>query len=144
MSQWTHVAGMVRIDTLDGIVVRRDTIDTLRRIIIASNLPTGSEGSLHPAGLQTREHTSFSWGHIAIWGDLRDYGDARQVEELCEWFGRLTQALLDEHYIIRQAILQVEVERVGSFTLSSRLAVEGNKSVVRIISVPVPEKMRKE
>ena len=138
MSQWTHVAGLIRVDTLDGIAVRRDTETTLHSLISASTLPTGSEEPLRLAILPTRRNNSLNWGHISVWGDLRDYGNARQVEELSEWFRLLCQALVNEHYIIRQAVLLVEVERAATFVLSASPELGDAKVVVRVVSVPIP------
>ena len=140
MSQWTHVAGLVRVDSLDGLGVHRDTSETLRSIIEASGVPVGSEGPVRTSLQRTREDSSLSWGHISIWGDLRDYGDASDVEELCHWFRQLCQHLLQAHYVIRQAVLAVEVEGQPPFVLHADLVDDAQGHMTaQVVSVPVPQ-----
>ncbi len=87
MSQWTHVAGIIRIDSMLGIIEPDTTERRLRdRLGYAwdyddignrardihidnSHVPFGSEGSIQYEIVKTRPETgsgkhSLSWGHI--------------------------------------------------------------------------------
>lgn len=135
MSQWTHVAGLIRVDTLDGVVFPRDPYMVLTVLAQASSPPEGSEGLLQVRAHETREHNSLNWGCLVVWGDLRDYGNGKQVEEISAWFERFLNTLHAHHYVIRQAVLDVEVEGGPVFLLVSQYDKEFKQ--VKVLSIPV-------
>lgn len=121
MSQWTHVAGIIRIDSMAGIL-SADTIKlTLKALMgtpvtyedlmgddIETHVPMGSEGSLQYEIVKTRDENGLPWGHVAVWGDLRDYTD---VEAIKVWFQEWIAALCAETpSFIRSAVVTVRVE----------------------------------
>ena len=107
MSQWTHVAGIIRLDSMGANIIRADTSfkngmikEAVAKVLGKTcdfesgdkawsqcGVPMGSEGSLqyrvHP---NSEEDThSLNWGYVAIWGDLRDFG-MESVLKIQEWF----------------------------------------------------------
>lgn len=98
MSQWTHVAGIIRLDSIGFNLITRgmttkeknDKIkeavaralgntwdyDSEREAMDKCTVPQGSEGSLqyavHPNS-EKDEHGAV-WGNVSIWGDLRGTG----------------------------------------------------------------------
>ena len=108
MSQWTHVAGIIRIDSVLEFV-NQNTKIVLRDIITGMSLPAGSEG---PVKIQTLERPDFyktariSWGSVIITGDLRDYDD---VQELKEWWISLIEKL-STVVDVRDGVMSIRVE----------------------------------
>lgn len=112
MSQWTHVAGIVRVDALrfgpKGSVANPD----LNKIIgpacrfddwvADTTIPCGSEGSLEYQVIEAANESSLAAYTVCIWGDLRDYSDADAIEA---WLRRVFEGL-----IIRAASVLIEVE----------------------------------
>lgn len=106
MSVWTHVAGVIRVDSIrvfmpdpkfDKIFVKSLWGDTN-----ISNMPTGSEGSLDYRIIENPDEDSMSAYTVVIFGDLRDYG-ANRIEDIKDWW----EHVLSEFEIVRQAVLQI-------------------------------------
>ncbi|MCK5235904.1 MAG: hypothetical protein KAR06_02875 [Deltaproteobacteria bacterium] len=94
MSQWTHVAGIIRLDNMGICIIRFPGRDELEKILTECIveklgkpqtfdgpmpeekciLPLGSEGSVEykisPAG----HEGGMVWGNVSFYGDLRDFG----------------------------------------------------------------------
>lgn len=107
MSQWTHVAGIIRLDGIGACMVMGSTEFKNRAVVEAvtkalgitydfnssiddcsqCNVPAGSEGSLRYRVLPNSEEDthSLSWGYAVIWGDLRDFG-MEDVQKIEDWF----------------------------------------------------------
>ncbi len=116
MSQRTHVAGIIRLDSIGAQVVRymytgkdnelknnvhralgntwkySDDVDTIKNCTV----PQGSEGSIqyrvdteYPAD---EDSHSLSWGFVYIWGDLRDFG-TEGISKIENWFKNSLQTL---------------------------------------------------
>lgn len=113
MSQWTHVAGCIRIDSppfLDVNPMRElsqsfgntckfgDPQSKWNRC----NVPCGSEGSVQYCIERTGDEHSMSWGVVYIWGDLRDY-DSQQ--KIYDW---LRMACAGK--MIRSCAVKIDVE----------------------------------
>ena len=119
MSKWTHVAGIIRLDSMGAQIVRqlptecgskREKIEEAVTRALGNtcnfestpeesaicNVPTGSEGSLQhnvfPNSDKGDDH-GLSWGYATIWGDLRDFG-TEDVPTIKEWFQRSLKRLL--------------------------------------------------
>ncbi len=92
MSQWTHVNGIVRIDTM-----RYD-------LYIGGLTPWGSEGPLNVVVWQSPAPNSIAKFTVSIFGDLRDYNNE---EEVVAFFENL--ATMDGFWI-RSGVFEVEVE----------------------------------
>lgn len=103
MSNWTHVAGIIRIDDLGrcldgkslnfekliGKEVRPEDWDD-----VDANpdkyLPFGSEGSLHMTVWENPHKHSLAGYTVSIFGDLRDHESAK---EIVEWFKKICSKL---------------------------------------------------
>jgi hypothetical protein len=118
MSQWTHVSGVIRVDGIPamGIVPNLESLlgspssDDYERP--ASNIPSGSEGSIQYRVLTVGKGLVFQT--VAIWGDLRDFGES-DSSEIDAWFEKIVGAARKENIrksclMLRAAHLLVEVE----------------------------------
>jgi len=121
MSQWTHVCGLIRVDSIDfggdDLVAKIELEDALGPISsyehrCDTNAPSGSEGSLQWKILDgTRYINRFN---IAIWGDLRDYGSSDEdIDEIRRWFKNVCKSCM----MVRDAVLHIHVEFRKGITL---------------------------
>lgn len=125
MSQWTHVCGLIRTDFIDFggddpvAKSEREKIEEALGPISSyehrcdTNAPSGSEGSLQWEILEsgTRYINRFN---IAIWGDLRDYGDRDEdIDEIRRWFKNVCESCM----MVRDAVLHIHVEFRKGITL---------------------------
>jgi hypothetical protein len=94
MSQWTHVAGVIRFD---GIVSLGMPAPDLGKTVSYDdpehkwsdcNVPKGSEGSLEHSLHTSSSESSLARWVATIWGDLRSYDDA---DEIIAYFKRITE-----------------------------------------------------
>lgn len=144
MSQWTHVSGALRIDGLPQMGITPD----LRSILgqpssnpfdtssdapyrEASGIPAGSEGSIQYAINDAGD--GLVWKTVAVWGDLRDFGED-DTHEINEWFARIVEASSLANaprtkLMLRTAHLLVEVEG------GMRYVLIADNGVVRRIGV---------
>lgn len=109
MSQWTHVAGLVRVDDL--IALTGKALDLKARFGVCSGwdddhdaelVPCGSEGSLtyHIHSNPCKDHLA---AHVvAFYGDLRDYSS---VDNVLTWLNNACSGLM-----IRQGVVEIAVE----------------------------------
>ena len=100
MSNWTHVAGIVRIDTFD--TANPETEEQIRKVFGKAVdwdspeelweeyhahpevfLPCGSEGSLDMTIWINPDRFCLPRATVSIFGDLRDHDDPN---EIVEWF----------------------------------------------------------
>lgn len=106
MSVWTHVAGIIRVDTIRGLTPTPDFekifIKSLFGDDTISNMPSGSEGSLDYRIIENPDEASIAAYTVVIFGDLRDYG-ADRTEDIKDWW----EHVLSEFDMIRQAVLQI-------------------------------------
>ena len=126
MSQWTHVAGTIRLDALfnrDERLVKKilgPTCDYCSKaeawkLTEDSDTPCGSEGSLQhaffpypePVSEDGYESNSVMWGSCVLWADLRDYEDVEAIEK---WFTRVIGDFAENHILVRDAVLKIDVE----------------------------------
>ncbi len=125
MSQWTHVAGCIRIDNFIDSEERmeselgriREKIgeecsydDLLNGVdpVDSCNIPCGSEGSLE-YGISKPYSPGLPWICVYIWGDLRDYNDQNEIHE---WIKKICEGEL-----IRNCCIKVDVERSNSYII---------------------------
>lgn len=114
MSQWTHVAGIIRLDSLGATIVMGPTSIKRQKIEEAvakamgntcdyesepeeweqCNVPRGSEGSLQYNVFPNsdKDDHALSWGYAVIWGDLRDFGE-EDVPGIQDWFQKSLERL---------------------------------------------------
>ncbi len=128
MSQWTHVNGNIRIDTLrmQGMPLCRIedvkahmgktfTYDDPAEKWDECDVPGGSEGSLQFSFWNNPDLSSVAAYSVSVFGDLRDFGSPEDVKLIKEWFKKVTTA---DGVMVRSAILQIEVEEGDSIILT--------------------------
>lgn len=124
MSQWTHVAGVLRLDAMRMIGPLKNE-DDVRAMIgktcqydspmedwTACTVPCGSEGSIQYQVIELNpDNYTASWV-VAIWGDLCDYSDVR---EIASWWKRISTSSDNEldlnlALFVRAGLILIEVE----------------------------------
>lgn len=143
MSQWTHVAGIIRLDG-GGPILGMSALDEailINEALSESPLPSGSEGpinySFHYHGqdniVSGFASASAYRGAIAIWGDLRDYGEGQEeIDKIVDWFTWLKNKFNGSRELpfwVRDGILVIDVE----FTKNKIILVDdGEKGLVKV------------
>ncbi len=127
MSMWTHVNGNIRLDefgehSVDKIksimgkmYVYRPELSGLSESDFSSDtneitLPFGSEGSLLYSVVANKDVSSLPAYSISIWGDLRDYDTDTVRGEIIPWFKNLLLTFKSAYMIMRNAMIEIEVE----------------------------------
>ena len=120
MSNWTHVAGIIRVDDLRLGDKDLDFEDLIGREILYESpfeewenadkyperyLPIGSEGSLQMSVWANPDKSDLAAYTVSIFGDLRDHDNA---QEIIDWFKKTC-----EKFLVRNAVIVVENERNG-------------------------------
>jgi len=100
MSQWTHIAGCIRVDRLP--VNDTKSNQPIREKFAAP--PVGSEGPIQYRVVNTGDENSLAWGLVYVYGDLRDFGDA-EVPEIIAWLQNACKDLM-----IRSCCVKIDVE----------------------------------
>lgn len=126
MSNWTHVAGIIRVDGLrclddvlgdpnfDEIIGKECLWESPKEIWDDADdnpdkyLPMGSEGSLQKSIWINPDKDCMDSYTISIFGDLRDHDN---VKEIIDWFKEKCKKLW-----VRNAVITVENEWYGTET----------------------------
>ena len=124
MSNWTHVAGIIRVDAFrfgnditkdfDKIIGKECLWDSPTEVWDDADdnpdeyLPMGSEGSLQKSIWINPDKHSMDSYTISIFGDLRDHDN---VKEIIDWFKEKCKKLW-----VRNAVITVENEWYGTET----------------------------
>lgn len=109
MSQWTHIAGTIRIDCFDHEGVEEQIKNVLGKTWKYGDdvapcieyAPYGSEGSIQYTITENPEEASIAAFVVTVYGDLRDYDDDKKI---ITWFEKACNA-----FLIRQAVITIEV-----------------------------------
>ena len=107
MSNWTHVAGIIRVDSLERVLMGKSA-DFASLI---GKLPFGSEGELKMMVWENPDKHSLVGYTVSIFGDLRDHDSA---EEIIEWFKNVCTKLNAQNLSIRNATVTADNEFNGS------------------------------
>lgn len=112
MSQWTHIAGIIRYDDL-----MRDRAQAHKEMLIIEDeffrdAPHGSEGPMEYTIIPTHEYkqdgnvTSYGSGlcDVAFGGDFRDFSQ-EDWPKLREWFDKATTS---EGLDVRQGVILIQ------------------------------------
>lgn len=98
MSNWTHVAGIIRVDCIRGLEVKPDFAQIFGKELHWGStpeeweeyathpegyLPSGSEGSLTITVWDNPKKSHIAAYTVSIFGDLRDHENS---DEIIEWF----------------------------------------------------------
>ena len=125
MSNWTHVAGIIRVDRIrvdddaeeldfDEILGKECLWDSSRKVWDDAlknpdkYMPMGSEGSLQKSVWVNPNKGRVDSYTISIFGDLRDHDN---ISEIIDWFIKKCNLLW-----VRNAVITVENERYGTKT----------------------------
>ncbi len=105
MSQWTHVAAVIRFDCIRFAAMGFDppAVDPVPQFADGT-APTGSEGPLHIHLWANPSENSVAAYTATIWGDLRDYDDHGAI---IAWLEKHTATW--EHGI-RSGVVEIDVE----------------------------------
>lgn len=117
MSTWTHVAAIIRIDSIRGFGLGPKSKGDIEKALgpvarfggtdeewNACTLPCGSEGSLEYIIWENEDDSSVAAFTISIFGDLRNYDETESIEKWFNGFcGKFSRW-------IRQAVCLAEVE----------------------------------
>ena len=121
MSNWTHVAGIVRVDCMRGLVKEPDfeqifgkelSYEDLDEVFEDAEahpekyLPIGSEGSLNMSVWTNPCEMDIAAYTVSIFGDLRDHHDP---DAIIDWFKEKCSKVW-----VRNACITVENERAGT------------------------------
>ena len=94
MSNWTHVCGLIRIDSdfIDYDMTIKNTDKMIKQEItknLKKNLPKGSEGPLKYRIIKTNtDPNSVVWGFVSVFGDLRDFENPYKIKTWIENFNK--------------------------------------------------------
>ena len=120
MSQWTHVAGTIRIDCVDHEEVKEQLNNVLGNTWEYGDevnpdtdyAPYGSEGSIQYTVAENPNESDVTAFVVTFYGDLRDYDNDA---EIIAWFEKACNT-----FYIRQAVITIDVEYqkviYGSYT----------------------------
>ena len=130
MSQWTHIAGAIR---LDCFFPGPQTADEIRRAFgktfawedsqdkwDACTVPYGSEGSVQYDVVQTggedENSVNIAWGLVYIHADLRDFSNANAIYD---WIMGALHKLADnkQGFSVRSCCVKVDVEFQKSYLI---------------------------
>lgn len=129
MSRWTHIAGVVRIDSIGMLNPERAQWFQTLPERLQDGLPSGSEGPLVYSVLRDPAHgieTSLSQGQVYIWGDLRDFGGVDDSFTIVEWLDKHLTGNKTEMWFPRMGVVVVEDEgEEGSVVLQFEQSCEG-------------------
>ena len=116
MSIWTHVAAIIRIDSIKGFGMGPESKEEIEKVLgpvaefngsdedwNSCTLPRGSEGSLQYTIWENGDEHCTDAFTVSVFGDLRDYEETEPIEK---WFNEFC----GKFPLIRQAICVVEVE----------------------------------
>lgn len=128
MSNWTHVAGIIRIDDFRVEDKIPDFDELIGKELHFGDpfakwddayqypekyLPLGSEGSLEKSVWMNPNKGSVAAYTVSIFGDLRDHDDPR---EIVEWFRKIC-----DKFTIRNAVIVVENEANGQINWTCQI-----------------------
>lgn len=120
MSQWTHIAGTIRIDTVDHEGVKEQLKNVLGQTWECGDTvdpdteyaPYGSEGSIQYTITENPNESCIAAFVVTFYGDLRNYDNDTKI---IAWFEKACDA-----FYIRQATITIDVEGqkivYGSYT----------------------------
>jgi hypothetical protein len=127
MSNWTHVAGIIRVDGM----ARQDFDKIIGKECLWSSpsevwedaeanpdkyLPMGSEGSLQKTVWENPDKSCLDSYTISIFGDLRDH---HSTSDIIEWFKEKCKLLW-----VRNAVITVYNEWCGTETYTYKESEE--------------------
>ncbi len=112
MSQWTHVNGSIRIDSLRMLGADIDFKEMFKTADYESdytewdscNVPMGSEGSIDINIWENLSECAMAAYTVNFFGDLRDYDSEK---EIVDWFTKIVE---NKEIMIRDAVMCIDIE----------------------------------
>jgi hypothetical protein len=137
MSIWTHIAAIIRVDSVGHIVgVPDGTVEVgIKSIVKQSPIPSGTEGPAHWRFMRIESEYSPVFGNIVFWGDLRDYDDAVEIQE---WLHDIIKTLESGGLGVRGFAGSIEVEGAGLYAMYMTRN-EQNETVMRSQWIETPD-----
>ena len=130
MSIWTHVAGVIRLDSLHCM---EDITPQIKKLfntwefesplseIEKCNVPDGSEGSLQIEIWENPDKSCSASHNIYIFGDLRDYGKDDKKKFIAWWKKTIKNCRkIKNCFGIRNAVINIEFEDGDYLVLDSK------------------------
>ena len=130
MSNWTHVAGIIRVDSFrweplepdfwEKTIGKECRYDSPKEVWDEAFdhgerfMPMGSEGSLHMEVWENPDQSHVDAYTVSIFGDLRDRDDP---DDVIEWFYKVCDRI-EEVFCVRNAVIEVQNEWNGTKTWS--------------------------
>ena len=119
MSNWTHVAGIIRVDGIakldfDEVIGKECLWESPEEVWDDAEenpdkyLPMGSEGSLQKSIWENPDKECLASHTVSIFGDLRDH---HSTSDIIEWFKEKCKSLW-----VRNAVITVQNEYYGTET----------------------------
>ena len=135
MSIWTHVSGVIRLDSLRVVYDITPEINKCFKPVRFEdpikmwekcNMPRGSEGSLQYMVQENPDESTIASHIVVIYGDLRDYGIDRETEIVTWWRKVLKQMNSLRGCVgVRNAVLSAKFEDGSTVVLD-----EGGKRMI--------------
>lgn len=117
MSCWTHVEAVFRIDDFAPFNHKTDFDSVFGKECLwetgdfkdaikhpSKYLPMGSEGSLQKSVWTNPDHGSLAMYVVTVWGDLRDFDSADEIEK---WFRKCCSKF---KFTLRQAVCDIKID----------------------------------
>lgn len=133
MSNWTHVSGIIRVDSfrLDPLepdfwektIGKECRWDSPKEVWYEASdhgerfMPMGSEGSLHMEVWENPDESHVDAYTVSIFGDLRDHDDGPYEAKVIEWFHKACDRI-EEVFCVRNAVIEVCNDWNGAATWS--------------------------
>lgn len=140
MSRWTHVAGMVRVDSIGFLRPERPQWHDVLPDRLRAGRPEGSEGPI----LYTVQKdpmwgidSAISQGYIIIWGDLRDFGGREDTQKIIDWLNAHLAGNKNEGWFPRMGIIQIADESDEGSVTAVFEQVDGSTKGRWISTVPI-------
>lgn len=116
MSVWTHIAAIIRIDSVGHIVgvPSATTENAIKRVVSLSDIPAGSEGPAKWDFVRIQSEYSPIFGNLILYADLRDYDDAAEIQE---WLHDIVKKLEAAALGVRGFAGSIEVETKGMYSM---------------------------
>ena len=153
MSQWTHVLGVIRYDSLtqnvwpepmDKEETVRQEAKTIDRLFKTSPLPAGSEGPIEIKTILTNRGPT-----VVITGDLRDFGN-EDVQEILTWITQvcnLVEITCETNkflLFLRDGIIQCKVEGIEKPIVFVEAYIDDQHKWVNIEEISNQEELKNE
>jgi hypothetical protein len=138
MSVWTHIAGIVRFDTMRHIS-GTGSLDDAKRLV-ETGAPQGSELPIEFVPHENPMPEALAAYAISFHGDLRDFGDSTaDLERIEKWLNGIADGAAVLRLAIRQMVVSAEVESLGTITWVA--VTDGNATFrVRLVKTVEPQK----